>query len=109
MPAGSRRSRVTFNRLGTTQNSSGEDVTTLTALGSAWVQIVAMSGRELQAAHQTFAEARFSVMIDHPLDTYTLRRHDQIAWGSRTLDILDVEDPDQRRREQRIIAMEFTT
>ena len=109
MRAGHRRSRVTFYRptVGS-QNSSGEDVVRNVSLGSAWVAIRAMDGRELERAQQLQAEARFRVEMEHPLADYTLQRKDTITWGSRTLDILDVEDPDQRRRKQVILAKELT-
>lgn len=109
MRAGLRRSRVTFRRPTiTSQNSSGEDVKSNISLGSAWVKITALQGRELERAQQLQAEARFKIETEHPLTSYTLQRADIIAWGSRTLDILDIEDPNQRRRGQVIFAKELT-
>ncbi len=78
-------------------------------LGSAWVGIEALTGRELEAARQLFAEARFRITMDHPLSSFTLQRKDAIAWGTRTLNILDCEDPGQRRREVVILAKEYTS
>lgn len=110
MRAGLRNCRVTFYRPTiSAQTASGEDTVTDVSLGSAWVQIRALAGRELEAAQQIFAEARFRVEIEHPLDEYTLQRKDKITWGSRTLDILDVEDPTQTRRSQVILAKEHTS
>ncbi len=109
MRAGHRRSRVTFYRpTVTSQNSSGEDVESNVSLGSAWVKITALQGRELERAQQLQAEARFKIEMEHPLTDYALQRADTITWGSRTLDILDVEDPDQRRRGLVIFAKELT-
>lgn len=109
MRAGLRRSRVTFYRpTVSAQNSSGEDTKTNVSLGSAWVKITAMQGRELERAQQLQAEARFKIETEHPLSEYTLQRADVITWGSRTLDILDVEDQTQRRRGQVIYAKELT-
>lgn len=108
MRAGLRRSRVTFRRpTVTSQSSSGEDVKSNVSLGSAWVKITALQGRELERAQQLQAEARFKIETEHSLTTYTLQRADIISWGSRTLDILDVEDPDQRRRGLVVYAKEL--
>lgn len=109
MRAGLRRSRVTFYRptVGS-QNSSGEDVKTNVSLGSAWVAIKALEGRELERAQQLYAEARFRIEMEHPLTDYTLQRADIVTWGSRTLDILDAEDPNQQRRRVVMIAKEYT-
>ena len=61
-----------------------------------WADITAMQGRELDAAMQRWAEARFKVRIH--FNSYGIDRADRIFWGTRTLDILDIEDPygDQR-------------
>jgi len=113
MRAGNRRTRVSFYRPTVAgQNTSGEDVLASNVLlGSAWVGIRALQGRELEAARQLYAEAVFEITMDHPLSGYTLQRKDIILWGSpgRILDILDCEDPDQRRREVVIMAKEYTS
>lgn len=104
-----RNKRVTFYRRTITgQNASGEDVYLNVTLGSAWVEIKALDGKEIEKGQQLKAEARFRIDMDHPLSQYTLRRADRITWGSRTLDILDVEDPTGLRRQLTILAKEFT-
>lgn len=109
MRASLRSSRVTFSRPTITgQNSSGENIKTYVTLGSAWVEIKAKQGKEMESGLQLTAEAQFKIRMEHPLSNYTLRREDRITWGSRTLDIIDVEDPDQRRRGVTIFAKEFT-
>lgn len=109
MRAGPRRTRIEFFRPTITgQNPSGEDIVSNELLGGAWASVIAMSGREAEEARQLFAEARFKIEIEHPLGGYTLQRKDTISWGTRTLDILDCEDPDQRRRSLVIMAKEFT-
>lgn len=108
MRAGPRRTRIDFYRPTVTgQNPSGENIVSNQLLGSAWASVEAMSGMESEAARQLFAEARFKITMDHPLSGYTLQRKDTISWGTRTLDILDCEDPDQRRRGVVILAKEF--
>lgn len=107
--AGPRRSRVAFYRpTVTSQNSSGGDVTSNVLLGSAWVRIDALKGREMERGQQLQAEAYFKIETEHPLTSYTLQRADIMTWGSRTLDIESCEDPTQRRRGQVIFAKELT-
>lgn len=109
MRASNRNSRVTFYRPTiTSQNASGEDVYSNVTLGSAWVEIKALEGKEIEQGQQLKAEARFRIRMEHPLSQYTLRRADRITWGSRTLDILDVEDPLGKRRRVTLFAKEFT-
>lgn len=106
--AAERNARVTFYRKVRTQNSSGEDVVTLTELGSAWIQILPLRGRrEKKKGQQTAAEAQFEIRMEHPLSSYTLRSQDVAVWGTRTLDLIVPEDLDQRRRQIGIYAEEF--
>lgn len=107
MQAGKLRSRLTISRGTKTQNSFGEDVITWVSLGEFWAEILPLQGRELEVMQQRWAEARFTVRIRFQ-PTITFRREDRGTWGSRTLDILDVEDIDQRQRELRLICREYT-
>lgn len=112
MRAGNLRSRITIKRLPTesetTQNTFGEDVLTEPELGDFWADIRSVQGRELESMQQTWAEARFKVVLRYQSMDIVIRRKDKIYWGERILDILDVEDQDQRRRELTLIAKEFT-
>lgn len=109
MLAGRRNQRLQFIRAEKAQNASGEDITTWTHLAFVWARIEALAGRELEAAQQTWAEARFRITIDHPLSSFTPRREDRIMWGSpaRILDILDSEDQTNHRRTVLIHAKEY--
>jgi SPP1 family predicted phage head-tail adaptor len=110
MRAGPRNQLVRFYRPTVTgQNTSGEDVVSSTLLGSAWVHVEALAGKEFTRGQQLQAEAEFKITMDHPLSGFTLRRKDTITWGTRTLDILSCEDPTQRRREVVITAKEYVS
>jgi len=82
---------VVGKRTITGQGSYGNDTITYPTLGTFWAHIEAMQGRELDAAMQRWAEARFKVRMHY--NTYGIDRADRIYWGSRVLDILDIEDP----------------
>lgn len=102
------RSRITIQRSTATQNTYGEDVPSWDALGSYWANIRALQGRELEAVQQTWAEARFRIDMRFQRGT-TFQRKDRVIWGSRTLDILDVEDPDQRQRRLFLTCKEYAS
>ena len=78
------------------QDSYGSDVITYPSLGTFWAEVTAMQGRELDAAMQRWAEARFKIRMHY--NTYGIERADRIYWGTRTLDILDIEDQRGDRR-----------
>lgn len=109
MRAGALRSRVTVqHRLVTSQDSRGQDVYSWTTItdGPFWAMIEALQGRQLEAAQQTWAEARFRVTIRYQPGV-SINREDRLLWGSRILDILDVEDPDQRTRQIVMVCKEI--
>jgi len=109
MRAGALRSRVTVQRKTiTAQNSDGADVVdwTLDVDGPFWATIDALQGRQLEAMQQIWAEARFRVTIRYQ-EGVPIARADRLLWGTRILDILDAEDPDQRKRQVVMICKEL--
>jgi SPP1 family predicted phage head-tail adaptor len=83
------------------QNEYGEPAVTWANFQECQARIEAMSGRELETAQQTWAEARFKVTT-HYLSG--VEREMRVVWGgldgnndplstARLLDILDAEDP----------------
>ena len=92
MQAGTLRHRITIkNPTITGQNGFGEDVVSLVTVGSYACRIEPLTGRELEAAQQTWAEARYRIMM-RSQGAQVFTRKMQITWGARTLDILDVQD-----------------
>lgn len=89
----------------TGQNSSGEDVFTWTTIATMWCQVLPLQGRELEAAQQIHAEARFKLRTHYPPATIT--RAMRAVIGGRILDILDAEDPGNKQREFVMIAKEW--
>lgn len=101
---GNLRHAITIQRAAKTQNTFGEDVVAWSTLLTAHAQIRAMQGRELEAYQQQWAEARWKIRMWKPAET--IKREDQIIWETRTLDILDAEDPDGTGRTLEIVARE---
>lgn len=106
MRSGRLRHRITIKQKTVSARTSyGEDTYTWTTVGSYWADVLAMQGREMEAVQQTWAEARFKVRMRNNGDT--IKREYQITWGSRTFDILDVEDPDGHNKELVLYVKEF--
>lgn len=75
----------------TGQNSSGEDIVVDTAVGTFPCLVEALVGREMERVMQLWAQAKYKITMRHqPGITFT--RKMSATFGSRTLDILDVED-----------------
>lgn len=97
MSAGARRNLITIkHKTVTGKDSHGQAVFTLATTATVWAEIWPMSGTEMQKVDQRWAEARFRFRIQ----PYTegIARDMTIFWGSRKLDIMDVEDPTGKRK-----------
>ena len=106
MNPGDLRTSVTIEQKTITgQNSSGEDVYTWSTVATMWCDVRPMSGRELEAAQQIHAEARWKIRTHYP--SVTIKRAMRAMIGTRTLDILDAEDPVGKHREFVMIAKEW--
>lgn len=89
----------------TGQDSYGQDVFTWTTVATMWCDVRPLSGRELEAAQQLHAEARWKIRTHYP--SVTIKRAMRAVIGTRTLDILDAEDPVGKRREFVMLAKEW--
>ena len=88
-----------------TQDSFGAPATTWATYQACYASVVAMQGRELEAAQQTFKDARLKVTTHYLAGVTTAMR---ITWGDRTLEILDAEDP-TGLRESSVMTCKETT
>jgi SPP1 family predicted phage head-tail adaptor len=104
-PGDLRTSVVIQQKIVTSRNSSGEDVFTWTTVATLWCDVRPMSGRELEAAQQIHAEARWKIKTHYP--SVTIKRAMRAVIGTRILDILDAEDPGNKEREFVMIAKEW--
>lgn len=95
-----RRHKVAIKRHpGRTAGSYGSTVIDWTAaplLGYFWGSFEALAGRELEAAMQRWAEARFRFKMHYRAG---IDREDRLEYSGRTFDIVDAEDPNGNRRE----------
>lgn len=104
---GDLRQQVTFQKKTvTSQDSYGQDVFTWTTQFTAWCEVRALVGREIEASRSLHAEAKFKLRTHYP--PVTVERAWRGVMGTRVLDILDAEDPTGQRRELVMHAREFT-
>lgn len=100
MRSGQYDQRITVKEKDVTgQDAFGADEYTWTTVATFWAHIRAMQGRELETAQQTWADARFKVIMPWQQTVTSIKREHRITWGTRTLEILDAEDPTSLRRE----------
>lgn len=87
------RHRIRIMRPVKTKNDFGEDVIELENYATVLAQIAALQGREMEAAQQRWAAAKYRIRMQY---TKGIEREFTIEWplasGLLTLDILDVQD-----------------
>jgi len=74
-----------------TSNSYGEPVTTTSTIGSYWALVEAVSGRLLEVLMQKYPEAKYQITLNHQPNV-VFKRDMLVAWNSRSLQIIDVQD-----------------
>ena len=87
------------------QNSFGEDIYEWDDVMVCRARVTALAGRELEAAQQRWAEARFQIEQHY---VSGLKRAMRVAWGDRLLDVIDAEDPWGTGMALRAMAKEWT-
>lgn len=108
MQAGKLDQRVQFFRkVVASQNTYGEDVLAApTNLGTFWCAVYYLAGRELEAARQRWAEARYKITLRRQPGV-TLKPSDYAVWATKTLDILDVQNIDTRDDRWVLLAKDY--
>ena len=87
----------------TTKTTLGEVASNWKTIGTAWAEVVTLSGLELIRARQVAAEATHQVTIHYYAG---LTRKHRFLWGDVKLDINHVNDVEQAHREMVCICKE---
>ena len=104
MKAGTLRHRIEIQQdRGTSQDDYGQPEETWRTCAKRWAEVLDLSGRELERAQQTFAEATVQVKMRYNADLTTRHR---IKHGSRILAINHVSNPDGRKQETLCLCSE---
>ena len=98
---GSMTDRVTFVNPAT-RDGNGEQVPG-TDFATSWAKITALQGRELYKAQEVVQEVTHMVTIFY---LSGLQESMTIAFDGRTFVIAAIQDPDERRVEQRLLCVE---
>ena len=97
--------RIRIMRPVKTKNDFNEDVITPAVYATVPAQVTALLGRELEAAQQRWAAAKYRIRMQY---TKGIEREYSIEWplatGLLALDILDVQDPAGTRNFTQIYA-----
>jgi head-tail adaptor len=107
MQAGKLRHTITItSEAVASQNSYGEDVLTTSTVGEYPCRVEYLEGRELAAASQRWARARYRITMRYQPGV-TISPNMTVTWEGRTLDIVDVRNPgDSLRPETLLIAQD---
>lgn len=105
MQRGKLSEKVTVQRATKTQTAIGGDTVTWSTIATYWCDPVFLPGQEIESAGQKWAVNRWRIRTQYN-PSVTLRAEDRLAWGSRTLNITDVQES-RRRGEVIIYAQEF--
>jgi SPP1 family predicted phage head-tail adaptor len=104
MRAGLLRQRVTIQSMTAgTDGQGGTTKTFATLASSVPAAVLPLSGIENVAAGKQTSELRTKVTIRYRSDIGVAQR---IVWGSRTLEIGSIQDPDGRRRSLDLLCAE---
>ncbi len=103
------RTRVTIqvNSAAGTRDSRGQEIETWTTFVTGWAEVEPdlsyRGGKEISAAQQQLAEQFYTVLMRFRSD---VRPKMRMVFGTHTLDIISVLDPDRRRHKMVLRALE---
>lgn len=89
------RYQVTIEQMDGTQDATGQEAQNWTTFATTWASIESLSGNEKLTAAQVYASSVIRIRMRF-VDGVTPKM--RIVYSDRIFDILDVSDPDGRRR-----------
>jgi len=104
MQAGKLNKRVQLQEPAETQNSTGEEIQSYSTYTTVWASIEPLQGRELEHAQQISAEVSHRVKIRYNAN---VAAKDRVIYGSRTLEIEAVLNPEERNEELILMCKEI--
>lgn len=104
MRAGRLRHRVTVQSASTSTDSFGQTQPTWGSVGTYWANVRPLMGKEAERARQVRADATHVVEMRIPVSITPEMR---LSYDSRTLNIVEVVNIDERDREYRLTCVEI--
>ena len=100
MNAGEYRHLITVQKLNDTtpytQGTDGSSAENWVTLATVWAKVKPLTGREFTAAQQTQADLTHNIYTRY---TPGISPDDRVVWGTRTFDIIDAVNVDERNVE----------
>lgn len=103
MKPGNLRHRVTIQQLTRTDDGAGGYIETWTAVATVWADVYPLKGNERYEAQQVQANLSHRVTIRYRAGIVPSMR---LQYGTRTLNIEAVIDPEERHRELVLMCSE---
>jgi SPP1 family predicted phage head-tail adaptor len=100
---GKLRHSVTIQKLTGTLDAAGQEVQAWETYGVRWAAIEPLQGRELFSARQIHAEITTRITVRYLAGVTPKMR---VLFGSRTFDIQEVINPEERNAELQLMCIE---
>ena len=98
------RQRIRLQRATIARDETGAEVKTWSTYDEVWAEFLSSTAKELYRAKQANAEVTHGIRIRYrPRVEFT----DRVLYGTRVLDITDVQDPQERHVEILLICKEI--
>jgi len=104
MQAGKLRHRVELHSATAAQDAYGESIDTFASFATVWASVEPLQGRELEHAQQISAETNHKVTIRY---NSTVTEAHRVIFGSRTLEITAIINPQERNEYQDLFCKEI--
>lgn len=101
-----RNHRVTFQRQGSGQSSTGQPNGTFTAVMTTWASVEPISGREYFNASGERAEVTHKIEVQACSELADLKPKDRAVFGSRVFNIKSVINIEERGRKLQLMCTE---
>lgn len=106
MRAGKLRHSITIQQQSTTQDSYGQQVETWTNVATVWASVEPLRGKEYFESKQEKAEVTTKITMRYRDGILPKMR---VVFGSKTYDIQDVINLEERDRELHLMCLELVS
>lgn len=106
MRAGRLRHRITIRQRSTGKDAAGAPVDTWIDVATIWSRVEIVSGRERWASEHTANSYSAAISIRNRTD---LKEDMRVIFGSRTLDIKAIIDPNGYGKELKLLCVDYVS
>ncbi len=106
MRIGEKRHKISIQSPATTPDAAGQETVTYTEVEAPFAYIGPLRGRERFTAQQVRSDLAARVVVRYSSNYSSIGPDWRIVYGSRTFDVLEVINRDERDRELEILVRE---